>query len=83
MTLNIHTSAADNFNNKAGELVKLVIEFPFESNQSVDFPSELHVAATLTEADIIGEIDVATTDYRGKTISRFFFINSKKFGLNE
>lgn len=83
MTLNIHASAADNFNKKAGEFVKLVKEFAPDPAQQSSFPSDLHIAATLTEKDLIGEIEVASTDYRGKTISRFFYIDKRKFGLDE
>ena len=83
MVINIHPSAADNFNKRANDLVSLVIEFPPEPSRQESFPSDLHVAATLTDKDIIGDIDVATSDYRGKTITRFFFIDGKKYGLAE
>jgi hypothetical protein len=83
MTLNIHQSAADNFNQKASAVVGLVKELPPEPSRQSGFPSEQHVSASLTEKDIIGEIDVAMSDYRGKTVARFFHINKKRFGLNE
>ena len=83
MILNIHPSAASNFNDKAGGLIKLIEEFPKEKERGDSFPSELHVAASITEKDIIGEIEVATSDYRGNTIQRYFHFNERKFGLSE
>lgn len=83
MTLNIHPSAANNFNEKASGLITLIEEFPIEKQRESSFNSDLHVAASITEKDIIGEIGVATSDYRGNTIQQFFHFNDKRFGLSE
>ena len=83
MTLNIHPSAATNFNEKASGLIKLIEEFPIEKQRGDGFHSDLHVAASITEKDIIGDIEVATSDYRGNTIQQFFHYNDKRFGLSE
>lgn len=83
MTINIHPSATDNFNNKANELLAIIEELPSEETKQEDFPSDLHIAASFTEKDIIGNIDVASSDYRGNTVARFFHLDGKKFGLSE
>lgn len=83
MTINIHPSAVENYNKKADDLLDLVDEFPPDNVQQEGFSSELHIAASLTDKDIIGDIEVATSDYRGNTIARFFHFNGKKYGLSE
>lgn len=83
MTLNIHPNAASNFNERASGLIKLIEEFPIEKQRNDSFQSDLHVAASITENDITGDIEVATSDYRGNTIQRFFHFNDKRFGLGE
>lgn len=83
MLINIHPSAENNYNKKANELIELIEEFPTEEKKKSSFPSELYVAASLTEEDIIGDIEVSSSDYRGNTIQRFFFVDKKKLGLSE
>ncbi len=83
MVINIHPSAASNFNTKAEELIGLIEEFQKVEEKKDSFPSDLHVAASITDKDIIGDIEVATSDYQGNTTARFFHFNNKKFGLNE
>ncbi len=83
MTLNIHPNAATNFNDKASGLIKLIEEFPIEKQKNSSFHSDLHVAASITEKDIIGDIEVAISDYRGNTIQQFFHFNNKRFGFSK
>lgn len=83
MNLNIHPNAASNFNGKASGLIDLVEEVLIEKQKKSSFNSDLHVAASITDKDIIGEIEVATSDYRGNTIQQFFHFNGKRFGLSE
>lgn len=83
MVINIHPSAKSNFNTKAEELIGLIEEFQKTEEKKGSFPSDLHVTASITEKDIIGGIEVTTSDYQGNTIARFFYFNEKKFGLNE
>ncbi len=83
MIINIHPSAASNYNDKASELIKLIEVFPTANESKSSFPSELHVAASITEDDIIGDVEVATSDYRGNTVQRFFHFNEQKLGLSE
>lgn len=83
MTLNIHTSAADNFNKKSLALVQSVKVIPVSEPSQRSFPSELHVVATLTDKDIIGDIDVAASNYRGETTDRYFYSDDRQYGLGE
>lgn len=83
MCLNIHPNAASNFNEKANGLIGLIEEFPIEKQKKSSFNSDLNVAASFTDKDIIGEIEVVKSDYRGNTIQQFFHFSDKKFGLSE
>jgi len=83
MTINIHPLAAKNFDDKASALIKLVEEIPPEPPSPSGFPSDLHVAGVITDNDIVGDIDVATSDYHGNRIARFFYVNEKRYGLDE
>jgi Apea-like HEPN len=83
MVIKIHPSAAINFNTKADELISLIEEFPKLEVRQSSFPSDLHIAASFTEKDIIGDIEEATSDYLGNTVARFFYFGRKKLGLNE
>jgi hypothetical protein len=82
MTINIHPSAANNFNTKAEDLIRLIEEFPRQLTSKESFPSDLQVAATISTEDIIGDVEVATSDYRGDTITRYFGFNEKRLGLS-
>lgn len=83
MAFEIHPSAENNFNQKAQELVKLIKKFPTASKETDTFQSDRHIAATLTEKDIIGEPDTTSADYLGRTIERFFYVNREKFGFDK
>lgn len=81
MSLDIHPSAALNFDTKAAALVQLITEVNFPSSSQTGFSSELHIAAAITEADVIGDVTMSSTDYRGKTVARFFEADRKKYGI--
>lgn len=83
MIIKFHPSAACSLNNKANALVNLIEEFPKLKEVENNFPSDIHIATSITKNDIIGEIDLATSDYRGNTIQRFFYSNERKYGLSE
>jgi hypothetical protein len=72
MELNIHPSAESNFNSKAEELLLCIQKVPPSQYHGKQFFSDIHVAATITDEEIIGEIQESTGDYRGKTLERFF-----------
>ncbi len=57
MIINIHPSAADNYNKKAGELLEFIIEYPPNRERQEEFSSHLHVAGSFTDKNIIGEIE--------------------------
>jgi len=77
----IHPSAEENFNTIASSLINK-IEKASQRNKAVPrFETEIHVAAIITEENIIGEPQEMTSDYRGNTISRFFVSEGTRFGL--
>ncbi len=81
--LPIHQSAKQNFETKANELLKLLKIIPESTNYNANFFPEIYVSATITPADIRGEISEEEKDYRGKTIERFFRCQNKQIGLIE
>lgn len=84
--LDIHPSAAQNFNTKALALVgllKLRVE-PFPNQEaSQTNPTGIPIGAHITEADIIGDINYFTTDYHGRPIERMFPFQGKQVGLQQ
>lgn len=83
MIINIHPSAVDNYNKKADELLGFIIECPPKKERQEQFSSHLHVAGSFTDKDIIGEIEVSSSDYKGNTISRSFHLDGKNYELSE
>ena len=83
MIINIHQSAVDNYNMKADELLEFIIECPPDRKSQEEFSSHIHIAGSFTDKDIIGDIEVLSSDYRGNTIARSFHFNGKNYGLNE
>ena len=81
MKINIHPSALGNFNKKANELLGVVEEFAAEPSKRMGFHSDLHVSAFITGKDILGDIEIYSSDYHGNTIARFFHFNGRKYGL--
>lgn len=83
MKFTIHPSAAENYNKKANELLNLVEECPIEPPKSVAFKSDMFIAGTITEKDIIGSAEFASSDYKGNTVARYFEYQGKRFGIKE
>ena len=83
MKIEIHPSAENNFNLKANELVRLVIEHPSVPIGNQGFKSDVPVVKTITDKDIIGSPDLSITNNLGQTVNRYFHINQKRFGLSE
>ena len=82
-TLNIHPSAAANFDSKATAIVDLVKEITPETRQSNSFPSEQHVAGTITDDDILCDIGIHTADYKGNIVETYFQVNNIWHGLDK
>jgi hypothetical protein len=81
MCIIIHPSAADNFNKKATEIAGYIKECVTKQSTHEMFPSDLHVAASLTTEDIIGDIEEAQSDHLGNTTARYFRVGNKRFGI--
>lgn len=77
---NIHPSAQANYDAKIRLLVSRLAEMPREKSHKSSFKLDIH-ANTITDKEIIGEIRESISDYRGKTVGRFFMLESKRYGL--
>lgn len=77
----IHPSAEENFNSKVKSLIEKIEATPRESQTPPIFETEVHVAAAISDQDIIGELQEKVCDYRGNTVSRFFISDGMRFGL--
>lgn len=83
MSISIHPAASAAFNEKANALLQLVEEAPRPPPQPSSFPSDVHVAITISEHQIIGDLEESLTDYQGNTVARFFHVNGKRYGLEQ
>jgi hypothetical protein len=81
MTLEIHPSAVSNFDTKAAALVSLIKEIPVNPPRLPEFPSDIHTIAIKKE-DILEFTEEAMTDYRGRTVARFFRSDKGCYGLD-
>lgn len=79
----IHPSARDNFNSKVASLVKSIIKIPRVSENKPEFQSEVHVAVTISEEDIVGKPRESITNYLGETVGRFFVHEGERYGIVE
>lgn len=77
----IHPSAEENFNSKVCSLIKKVEAAPVQGKFVPKFETEVHVGTTITEKDIIGDLQEKASDYRGNTVARFFISNGVRYGL--
>jgi hypothetical protein len=80
-TLDLHPDAARNFDEKAEGLLPLVSVVPAIGEHEGAFRPDFYVRAHLTESEIIGEIETAFRDYRGRETGRAFAYDRKTFGL--
>lgn len=80
--IDIHPSSLENFNKKANNLITTPEEIELNIRDH-RFKSDLYISATVTDEDIIGEIQESTTDPKGRTIERFFFHNGKKYRVSK
>lgn len=79
--LDIHPSAQENINSKAGGLLSLLKIIPREPSLASSVVSEIPVKATITENEIIGEIQETSSDHTGRTTERYFQHNGGRVGL--
>lgn len=79
----IHPSARENFDSKVALLLRRIVHAPRRGARNPHFESEVHVAATITNNEIIGEPRETIADYRGKTVARFFMFAGKRYGLTD
>lgn len=78
--LTLHPDAASHFNADAAELVGLVVPYePAELSPALE--PDFHVAATITEKDIIGDVDLSKVDGLGREVSKFFRHEGRYYGL--
>lgn len=77
----VHPSARENFDSKAGLLIRLIEKVPRTESQESRFESDVLVAGKITGNEIIGELKEAVSDYRGKSVGRFFIFENQRYGL--
>lgn len=78
----IHPSAKENFNNKANAFTSLIKKYPTIRENIVTAPCDIHVAASITDKDIIGDLKESISDYRGNTVGRVFYLDNEKYVLD-
>ena len=83
MSISLHPAAITAFNEKACSLLQLVKETPRPPSGPSSFPSEVHIAASISEQDIIGQPEESLTDYQGNTVARYFHAKDKRYGLEQ
>ena len=85
MKLNIHTQAIQKFNERGLSVLSLCKESNSQESiqtKAVRFP-EMYTSGTITNKDIIGEIELGLRDRTGKQIGRYFTHQKKQIGLEE
>lgn len=83
MSVSLHPSAITAFNEKAEKLLRLIQPTPRPEPAHETFPSEVPVAASITEHDIIGDLEESATDYQGNTVARYFYVSATRYGLEQ
>lgn len=83
MAVSLHPSAIIAFNEKAEKLLRLVQPTPRPEATRETFPSDVPAAASITEHDIIGDLEESVTDYQGNTVARYFYVNDIRYGLEQ
>lgn len=77
----VHPSAEENFNSKVCSLIEKIEAIPRQREAVPKFETEVHVGATITDKDIIGDLQEKVSDYRGHTVARFFINEGIRYGL--
>ncbi|WP_223788545.1 HEPN domain-containing protein [Marinicella meishanensis] len=76
----IPPAAEENFNKKAKALIKLIKEVEFD-NQGDANNSDLHSRVTITDKDIVGEVEMFSSNEKGKVMGRFFKYMDSHYGI--
>ena len=74
-----HPSAAENFDARATLLLRTPSPVPNAAPAPATFQPEFHAKFELGDSDIVGEPEKASVDYRGRTVSRSFFVDGREF----
>ena len=80
-TLSLDPDSAKDLDEKAEGLLALVCVIPRIGRHEAAFRPDFHVRAQFTERDIIGEVEAAFVDYRGRVSGRTFLHGGKTLGL--
>jgi hypothetical protein len=78
----IHPSAIENFNKKANDLLPLIKKSPVINRNIAPVNSDIHVAAVITEEDMIGGLKESISDYRGNAVGRIFYLDNERYVLD-
>ena len=76
----IHSSARENFDLKAAELVDAVCKLD-RSDAESGFESGIFVAVSLDDTNIIGEPTETSVDFLGRTTGRYFLSEGVRYGI--
>jgi len=85
MKLNIHSQAISNFNERGLSILSSCKESNSQQSTQIGrsrFP-DMYTSGTITEKDIVGEIEFGQRDSSGKSIGRYFVHQKSQFGLEE
>src|ERR1043165_4156825 len=85
MSLKLHSDAIKNFDKKADALLENLIPHPSPPRRTYKAPvePEIHVSATFSDENIIGEIQTSwfVTDRNGDEVGKFFEHEANFIGL--
>jgi len=76
----LHEKAKENINTKAKELLNLIKRKDLPKSESVQL-NDLYASATITEQDIIGEIEMGLSNGIGVEQAKYFYWNESSYGL--
>ena len=79
--LRLDPEAAKNLDQKAEGLLGLISAAPIRDQNQRGFGPDIQPRAHLTEKDIVGEVKIGLSDYRGREIGRFFDHGGSTVGL--
>lgn len=78
-----HPGAYEAINISGLRLVEKLEEAQPTNNPSSNFPSEIPVGATITDKDVIGDIQFGEINQSNQYVAKYFKLNEKMFGLKD